>query len=402
MSAELTYTVTHDQSADRFNDVIELYLSSSSKTMAELDQLISLDPDMAMAHAFRACLLKLASDPRFITPATASLRKAQRLPTNAREAMHLSALQQWFAGDTDQSLVIYEQLLGQYPTDVLAARVAQHLHFYSGDAIAMRGSIEKVASHFSAGDRFYNFVLGMHSFGCEEAGDYQKAEALGRQAVALNANDQWAVHAVAHVMQMQARFDEGVSWLSGRAADWPDSNNFVNHIHWHEALFELGRDAAERALEIYDNLLVTPLTDDFYLDVCNAASLLWRLEMRGLDVGDRWQALTPYQGRTHDTELIFCTLHYLLAPARLGDEDAISEALASLEAWQQEQSTQGQVVAEVGIPLANAIRSLSNQDYAGAVQLLESAKPTLAKIGGSHAQRELFIDMQNWARRQAA
>ncbi len=242
----------------------------------------------------------------------------------------------------------------------------------------------------------------MHSFGCEEAGDYTQAEALGKQAVELNSTDQWAVHAVAHVMQMQERFGEGVNWLTGRAADWANSNNFVNHIHWHEALFELGRDAPERALEIYDEQLIAPLNDDFYLDVCNAASLLWRLEMRGLDVGDRWQALTPFQTRTGDTELIFCTLHYLMAPARLGDQTAISQALDSLDKWQQEPSTQGEIVAEVGLPLANAICLLGQQAYAEATELLETTQPALAKIGGSHAQRALFTDLQNWAKQQAA
>jgi tetratricopeptide (TPR) repeat protein len=316
--------------------------------------------------------------------------------------MHIQAAETWFAGNTVQANNIFEDILEQYPTDVLAARLAHHLHFYSGDAAAMRDSIAKVAKHFAPGDRHFSYVLGMHSFGCEEAGDYEQAEALGRQAVTLDSNDQWAVHAVAHVMQMQNRFDEGVSWLQQRAEQWQNSNNFVYHIHWHEALFELGRDNPEQALAIYDERLIAPIQDDFYLDVCNAASLLWRLEMLGIDVGDRWQPLKPYGRRTADSELVFPTLHYLLAPARLGDQQAMNDALSQLKQWQQDGSSQGQVVAEVGAPLAEAICAISEKHYQSAAQQLAALQPKLFKIGGSHAQRALFTEMQTWAEQQAA
>lgn len=402
MSQDVVYSCGSEQSANHFTDILDLYLASSNQTMPQLDNLLEQDPDMTMAHLFRAYLLKLASDPRFIQPANASLTKAATLPTNPREAMHIQAAKVWFAGNTVQANNIFEDILDEYPTDVLAAKLAHHLHFYSGDAAAMRDSIAKVAKHFAPGDRHYSYVLGMHSFGCEEAGDYEQAEALGRQAVTLDSNDQWAVHAVAHVMQMQNRFDEGVSWLQQRAEQWQNSNNFVYHIHWHEALFELGRDNPEQALAIYDERLIAPIQDDFYLDVCNAASLLWRLEMLGIDVGDRWQPLKPYGRRTADSELVFPTLHYLLAPARLGDQQAMNDALSQLKQWQQDGSSQGQVVAEVGAPLAEAICAISEKHYQSAAQQLAELQPKLFKIGGSHAQRALFTDMQTWAEQQAA
>jgi tetratricopeptide (TPR) repeat protein len=402
MSQDVVYSCGSEQSANHFTDILDLYLASSNQTMPQLDNLLEQDPDMTMAHLFRAYLLKLASDPRFLQPANASLTNAAQLPANSREAMHIQAAETWFAGNTVQANNIFEDILEQYPTDVLAARLAHHLHFYSGDAAAMRDSIAKVAKHFAPGDRHYSYVLGMHSFGCEEAGDYEQAEALGRQAVTLDSNDQWAVHAVAHVMQMQNRFDEGVSWLQQRAEQWQNSNNFVYHIHWHEALFELGRDNPEQALAIYDERLIAPIQDDFYLDVCNAASLLWRLEMLGIDVGDRWQPLKPYGRRTADSELVFPTLHYLLAPARLGDQQAMNDALSQLKQWQQDGSSQGQVVAEVGAPLAEAICAISEKNYQSAAQQLAELQPKLFKIGGSHAQRALFTDMQTWAEQQAA
>ena len=402
MNDNILYSEQHNNSSDTFNEILKLYLGSSNQTMPKLDELLAVDPEFTMGHVMRAYLLKLASDPRFIGAAKASLSAAQKLPANRRESMHMEAQQVWFDGDADRATQLLEQLLEEFPTDVLALRVAHHLHFYSGDAADMQASVARVAPHFSEGHPFHSYVLGMLSFGCEEAGDYTQAESLGRRAVELDPTDQWATHAVAHVMQMQSRFDDGIAWLNQLTPGFHNSNNFIYHIHWHEALFELGRKQPERALEIYDERLVAPLDDDFYLDVCNATSLLWRLEMLGLDVGDRWQKLSAFNNRIEDNELIFCTLHYLLTPIRLGDKETVEKGLQHLSQWQTQSSTQGRIVAEVGKPLADAISLIGDQSYTAAANEIERLLPRLFTIGGSHAQRELFSDIRDWAKKQAA
>ena len=50
---------------------------------------------------------------------------------------------------------------------------------------------------------YYGYLLGMGAFGLEEVGEYAEAEKMGRRAVEIEPRDGWAVHAVAHVMQMQ-------------------------------------------------------------------------------------------------------------------------------------------------------------------------------------------------------
>ena len=402
MSHDLNYSFEHASSPETFHHILKLYLGSSNQVIPNLDELIEADPQFTMAHVMRAYLLKLASDPRFNAAASASLRAAKALEANRREAMHMEALKIWFEGDTEHTTRLLEQLLIEYPTDVLALRVAHHLHFYSGDASAMQASIARVIDAYSESHPFHSYVLGMFSFGCEEAGDYEQAESLGRKAVELDPTDQWATHSVAHVMQMQSRFDEGVDWLKARTPAFQNSNNFIYHIHWHEALFELGRKQPDRALQIYDDRLIAPLKDDFYLDVCNAASLLWRLEMMGIDVGDRWNQLSNYNSRIQDDELIFCTLHYLLTPIRLGDSALIQQGLQHLKNWQEVSSTQGRIVAEVGSPLAEAISLLGDKRYQQAADQIERVLPRLHIIGGSHAQRELFSDMYHWAKLKAA
>ena len=402
MTAEpIPTTASSQDSVIAFDNILHLYLSSKSTVMAELDKLLVMDPEMPMAHLFRAYLLKLASDPRLRQVSGACLKAAQQLPMNAREQLHSAALATWFDGDSTKTLGILEQLLEQYPQDILALKIAHHLHFYSGDAVQMQRSIARAAKHYAPDHPLYGYILGMHSFGLEESGEYREAEKLGRQAVELNPDDQWAAHAVTHVMQMESRFSDGIAWTGKLLPSWQESNNFIFHIHWHQALFYLGENNLDAALGIYDTQLAAPLKDDFYLDVCNAASLLWRIEMLGGNVADRWQALRDYSARTADDELVFCTLHYLMAPARLGDDEQIKQALSDLAHWKQQDSTQAEIVREVGEPLAKAICDLGAGRYADAAASISDLSPNLHRIGGSHAQRHLFDDMQQWAAARA-
>ncbi|MFT7244145.1 MAG: hypothetical protein ACI82A_001495 [Candidatus Azotimanducaceae bacterium] len=400
--SEILYTTSHQSSGADFEHILSLYLTSKKTVMPALDKLLVRDPEMPMAHLMRSYLLKLSSDPRFSDSARASLKTAQKLPMNQRERLHGATLVSWFDGDTIKTTALLEQLLVNFPLDILALRVAHHLHFYSGNAEEMCQSIARVAHQYHSDHPFNGFVMGMHSFGLEELGDYLQAEKLGRMAVELNHDDQWAAHAVAHVMQMQSRFEDGVEWTANLLPTWQDSGNFIFHVHWHQALFQLGQENLDAALAIYDEQLAAPLKDDFYLDVCNAASLLWRIEMLGGDVADRWQALQAYSARSKDEELIFCTLHYLMAPARLGDQKRIQQALQQLDHWKQQQSTQASIVAEVGEPLAHAICDFGAGRFEQAAAKLSTISPKIYKIGGSHAQRALFDDMRQWAKIQAS
>lgn len=389
----VSYTAGDPESVTTFNRVIESYLGSRKDTPAILEELMTRDPDMPMARCFRAYMLKLAADPRFSIPVTQLVKLLNELAPsmNVREQMHVKAVNAWAANDLVETVNVLEQILKDYPRDMLALRVAHYLHFYAGASGDMRDSIARAVANWREGEPFYGYLLGMHSFGLEEAGDYAEAEAAGKRAVEINSNDVWAAHAVTHVFQMQSRFDEGIPWVGGLLPGWEGTNNFVYHMHWHKALCHIGAGELDAALQIYDSRLIEPVADDFYLDVCNAASLLWRLEMLGMDVGNRWDALKEYAARrVHDNELLFSTLHYLMVAARLKDEKTIDEGLKHFREWSNDETTQGALCREVGLPLAEAIVDLGLGRKAEAAQILNDVKDQIVKIGGSHAQRDLF------------
>ena len=108
--------------------------------------------------------------------------------------------------------------------DIIALRLAHFGHFYSGYPERIRDSVERVLPFWSADHEHYGFVLGMQAFGLEECGAYGKAESLGRKAVELNPHDVWSAHAVAHVMEMEERLDEGIVWISSLSDEWRKVN----------------------------------------------------------------------------------------------------------------------------------------------------------------------------------
>ena len=391
----LEYTSSHAESAVLFNQALTRYLASDATTMSQLEDVLFADPEMPMAMMFRAYLLKLAADPRFKVRIDQCLDTlVQRTDLNEREILHREALTLWRDNQLEETAHAFDNIICQYPRDMLAIRVAHYLHFYGQGSTAMIGSLAEVVRSWQPDEPFYGYLKGMECFALEELGKYAESESAGREALTINPADIWAAHAVTHIMQMQGRFKEGVSLIETLKTNWLHANNFVNHMHWHQALQYIGLGQLDQALRIYDELLIDPIKDDFYLDVCNSASLLWRLVMLGVDVGDRWQHLHEISSRrVEDDELIFSTLHYLMAPAVLGDEDAMKRCLNNIETWSARPETQSLVCRNVGMTLAEAICQLSRGESEAAARQMASIQPQISQIGGSHTQRHLFEQM---------
>src|SRR3546814_15897997 len=92
-----------------------------------------------------------------------------------------------------------------------------------------------------------------------------------------------------------------------------------------------------------------------YLDVCNAASMLWRLEMYGVDIGNRWKDLTEVSLRhVDDHDLVFVSLHYLMALLKGGETSAAARLASQMERYAEAATTQGRVSARVGVGTATA------------------------------------------------
>ena len=116
-------------------------------------------------------------------------------------------------------------------------------------------------------------VLALWAFGLEENHCHGQAEEAGRRALALDPRAPWAVHCVAHVMEMQGRFDDGAAWLRQHQDRWAEGNGFATHLWWHTALFRLeGLDIAG-TLRVVDGHMAAELLE-IGLQRVDAASAL--------------------------------------------------------------------------------------------------------------------------------
>ncbi len=391
-------TASAREAVTLLDETINAYLGFRKDTGDRLKAALAADPEYAMAHCLRGYFMMLFGQRAMVPRAQRSLEAAEKASRIAgvtpREAAHIAALGAWVAGDFVGATARWEAILTEHPHDVLALKLAQYGCFYAGESKRMRDVVARALPVWHAGMPGYGFVLGCHAFGLEEAGEYEAAERTGRQAIELNEADIWAAHAVQHVFEMTGRPRDGVAWTERLETNWGDCNNFAYHALWHRCLFQLELGAHDRVLELYDRQVRPEPTDDL-LDISNAVSLLWRLEQAGVNVGDRWRELAERShGHIDDHLLTFGDVHYLLALAAAGRTDDASRFVESLSRYAaQSAESEAAVAGNPGLALARAILSSRRGDHDEAFRELSATRETIWRIGGSHAQRDLFNEM---------
>lgn len=373
------------------------YLGLRLETGDRLKETFKADPEMPMAHIARGNFMQLFCHASLQPKTDDSIAGAEaaisKHGATRREATHLAALKAWRAGDLVRTLDLWEEILLEHPRDVLALRLAHFLHFYLGESQHMRDSVLRVMHGWDDSVPAFGFVEGMRAFGFEETAAYAAAEAAGRRAVELNPEDCWGTHAVAHVMEMMGRHEDGIEWLEGLCGNWGAVNNFRFHAWWHLALYYLEREDVAKVLELYDGEFRKEPTDD-HIDIANAVSMLARLEMRGVDIGDRWVELGAVCAKHIDDHIFaFHDAHYIMAVVAAGREADTRRMLETMAQAANAGTTEGPVFREVGLPLAQAIVAYRKGEYGTATDLMLPIRYRVHRIGGSHAQRDLFAQL---------
>lgn len=357
--------------------------------VASVEKAIAANPGSVMSHILHAWMHLLATDATAFPVARKSYERAMGLPANERERAHLRAIglvlgNRWHAAGR-----VLEDLAVEWPLDSIALQVGHQIDFFIGDSRMLRDRIARALPHWSPSMPGYHALLGMHAFGLEESGQYEPAEAQGRRAVEIEPRDAWAQHAVAHVYEMQGRRREGIAWMRDNEAGWVPENFFAVHNWWHVAVFYLGLDETDRALELFDTRVGPPALT--VIDLVDASALLWRLELAGVDVGDRWQSVADrWMPHAAAGNYAFNDLHAMMAFVRTDRRDAIEQVLAAQERALAADDDNAMFTRDVGSATTRAILAIAEGKPAEAVELLRDVRNRAHRFGGSHAQRDLI------------
>lgn len=365
--------------------------------LADLDAAIAHDPAWLLPRVMKAGYLLSLCEPALLPAARQLLEEAATLEADApaRERVHLAAAQQLLEGRWVQAGHTWDELLLEHPRDALALQWCQLWDYQRGDTLHLRHRPARVLPEWDEQDALFPFVLGLYAFGLEENNLYPQAEETGRRALAGEPCVPWAVHAVAHVMEMQGRFDEGATWLRQHQPRWSDGNGLAAHLWWHLALFRLeGLDDAG-VLRLLDAHLAGDALQTT-LQRVDAAALLWRLQLIGVDVAERFAALCaawplPDEDAGYHA---FNDLHALLALAGSGDLAGADRWLARCaeRAMQPEDARRSNhtMAREVALPLMRGLLSYCRGEHEAAAQALYPVRRMTQRFGGSAVQRDLI------------
>ena len=385
-----TLTGASGESLAHYHSALDELRVYRGDPVASTDRALAVDSGFVMAHALRAWLHLLGTEPAGLAVARDALVTARALPMTDRERGHVTAIGQLVAGEWHGAARTLEDLSIAWPLDALALQVGHQLDFFRGESRMLRDRIARALPAWNASLPGYSALLGMHAFGLEETGDYLRAEHLGRRAVELDRRDGWAWHAVAHVMEMQDRQHDGIAWLGEDTAGWSEGSFFAVHNWWHLALFHLEAGETSRVLELFDGP-VYGARSPVVLDMVDASALLWRLHLRGIDVGDRWQAVADnWLPLATAGNYAFNDAHAMLAFVGAGQSPAALDLLAAQQQALRRGDDNSRFLADVGSPVTRAILAFGRGEYAAAVELLRPVRNSAHRFGGSHAQRDLI------------
>lgn len=317
-----------------------------------------------------------------------------------RERLYCAAVNAWNARDFHRALDRLDELTVRWPADLCAIKWAQYHAFNLGD----QGALLRLAERARIVHEGRPYVHGMIAFALEQNHRLEEAEDEGFRAAEIALDDAWAHHAVAHVMLTEARARDGVRWLDRCAHTWERKGVFIrDHNWWHAALFRVELGRFDEAIGIYDARL-WGAWPEFPQEQIGAVSMLWRLEMRGVDVGERWTPVTrEARRRAGEHVLPFHDIHYLYALARAGAPGEAESFYASIERKALAETGPARAAWEKGcLPAARGALAFARADYETAAREFSAALPEIGRIGGSHAQRHLFVEAARTAARCCA
>jgi tetratricopeptide (TPR) repeat protein len=394
----LPLTTSSTRAAERFIEGLDLLLEQNFGPEDTFTQAIAADAGFALAHGVLAYMLHLRAQ---VAEARECVQQAQTLATGVsrRERQQIEAIALFINGQGRCSYALIREHLADYPRDMLMIRLAQRLAMLgcSGAGIGsfpapLFALMQSVASAYGEDWAF----LGQYAFAHHETGRLAAARRLAERSLALRPTNATAAHSVAHTFFETGDAANGGAFLRHWLTGFDPRAPYHVHLSWHQALFELAQGRYQRALDLYEADIRPAVVANKTPALNDSAALLWRWSL----YSGAMPPVPPQEVRDLAAPAAirpgpaFRDAHAALAFAGAGDDVSMGQMIDRLQGL----AHQGDVLAgEVTLPLLQGIHAFAHGEYSAAVRHLEPLFTAprldqLARIGGSHAQREVFED----------
>jgi tetratricopeptide (TPR) repeat protein len=369
------------------DEAIEDLAALAGDPVADAEAAVAADDSLVLGHIYRAYLSLYGTTPEGVAAASEILKRLDEAVMGERELHHLRAARHWVEGDWEATTRSLERALLCHPRDLLALKVAQDLYFFLGNRLELRDTAARVLPAWPRDLPGWGYVQGIYAFGLEENADYRQAETRARAALDHNPKDVWSVHALAHVFEMEGHQRDGVDFLTTSAPDWSPSF-FAIHNWWHRGLYHLELGEIDEALALYDGPIRGGRSTE-WLDVVDAAALLWRLSLFGAEVTERAEQLAAdIDDLVGSPVYIFNDWHAVMAFALAGDFRRTEGVIASNRHLTA--PTNAGAAERAGLALLQAFGAFAAGQPDRAIDLLIDIRARANAVGGSHAQRDII------------
>jgi hypothetical protein len=195
---------------------------------------------------------------------------------------------------------------------------------------------------------------------------------------------------MAHVEYETGNAESGARFLGDWLVGYDAANQLYVHSYWHLALFELAAGNVERVIELYDRVIRPEVSTSPALGtVADSASLLWRCNLT-----ERMPATLPFEpladwARTtfRQPGMTWADAHCMIAWAAVNDDARLGQLIGQL----RERVAGGKVYAGAMLPtLGEAFQAFAAEDWARSADTFDSVADEVIRLGGSHAQRDVF------------
>ena len=389
---ELPLTTESRTAADHYVAALDMFIAQTYGVEREFGRAVEADESLAVAHAAIGLLQLYRNAP---DDAKRTAARAQKLAVNAsrRERQQVETISLMINGRNDKAYKLIQEHLKEFPRDILMVRLASRVLILGCSAAGVANFPEELLSMVKPLASEYGddwAFLGQYAFAHHETGQFADALTYAERSLEQRPDNANASHSVAHVFFETGDPDGGSDFLGDWLEGYDRRGPFNVHLSWHQALFQLATGRSENAVSLYEDHIRPTVLKKNFGSLQDAASLMWRMKIYGDGEPGAWEeVLEIARPAAEKPGPAFRDAHAALAFAAGGHAEEMGKLISGLDAMAGEGNA---LSREVMLPLAKGVEAFAHGEYQDAADNLDGLVEQLPRIGGSHAQREVFED----------